>query len=171
MIRAITLLATAAALALTASAAPAQTMDFELGVSDSNGVCGVELPGENGIKIEFSVRADNGNLNVAVHNIDAAIVDAGLDADRTPQLTLAFDTGQRFAPDLGAYRAGFTYRVLGAWSDPAAGHPALTALKTAGAVTVSVDGASYGPISTQQPGLAWQMLADCMGRNGGTMPA
>lgn len=159
-----------AALAATGLAGAAQAQTADLGVSDRNGICGVELPTAEGPKLEISVRANNGNVNVAVHDIAGAVVDAGLAAGTEPRVTLAFDDGQSFTGDLGAWRAGFTYRVLGAWSDPAAGRPVLAALRTARSVTVSFEGHSYGPIPTQQPGLAWNLLKGCVERNGGTMP-
>lgn len=158
------------AVAAMTFAAPAGAQDAELGLTDRNGICGVELRTPEGPKLEISVRADNGNVNVAMHDIEAAIVDAGEESGVDPKVTLAFDDGQSFTSTLGAYRAGFTYRVMGAWSDPAAGHPVLTALRTARSVTVSFDGHSYGPIPTQQPGLAWNLLKGCVERNGGTMP-
>lgn len=167
MVQALGLLA-----ALAVSGAPAhQTMNLELGISDRNGICGVELPTEDGLKLEFSVRADNGNVNVALHNVEGAIVDAGLDSGAQPVMTLTFDDGQVLTPDMTAYRAGFTYRIQGAWNDPAGGRSALAALRTARAVTVGVDGRDYGPISAQTRGLAWRMLAACLARNGGRMPA
>lgn len=158
------------ALASAGAAAPVSAQTADLGVSDRNGVCGVELPTTEGPKLEISVRADNGNVNVAVHDIEGAVVNAGLDAGTEPRVTLTFDDGQSFTGDLGAWRAGFTYRVMGAWSDPAAGQPVLAALRTARSVTVSFEGHSYGPIPTQQPGLAWNLLKGCVERNGGTMP-
>lgn len=169
MSRTLILLATLAAAGASAPA-EARTMNVELAVSDRNGVCGVEMPTPEGPKLEISVRANNGNVNVAVHDIAGAVVDAGLAAGTEPRVTLAFDDGQSFTGDLGAWRAGFTYRVMGAWSDPAAGRPVLAALRTAQTVTVSFEGHSYGPIPTQAPGLAWNLLKTCVERNGGTMP-
>lgn len=157
------------AVASLASAPGANAQTADLGVSDRNGVCGVELPTPEGPKLEISVRANNGNVNVALHDIAGEVVNAGLEAGTEPRVTLAFDDGQSFTGDLGAWRAGFTYRVLGAWSDPAAGRPVLAALRTARSVTVSFEGHSYGPIPTQQPGLAWNLLKGCVERNGGTM--
>ena len=159
-----------AALAAVGVAAPAGAQTADLGLSDRNGICGVELRTAEGPKLEISIRANNGNVNVAMHDIAGAVVDAGLAAGTEPRVTLAFDDGQSFTSDSGAWRAGFTYRVMGTWREPAAGQPVLAALRTARSVTVSFEGHSYGPIPTQAPGLAWNLLKSCVERNGGTMP-
>lgn len=151
------------------SSAMAQ-INIKVGSIDRNGICGIEYPFDDNKKLEISVKADNGNVNVAVHNLDGDYVDKALERDPEFNITLTFDDGTKVTSDFAAYRAGFTYRAMGAWRDPKGGHPLLAKLKTAKAISVQFEKERFGPISTQLPGFGYNLISSCVKRNGGTMP-
>ncbi|WP_373487588.1 hypothetical protein [Blastomonas sp.] len=164
------LLALGALIALPATAALAQ-ININVGSIDRNGICGIEFPFDDNKKLEISIKSDNGNVNVAVHNLDGDYVDKALERDPEFDIMLTFDDGTKLKTDFAAYRAGFTYRAMGAWRDPKGGHPVIAKLKTAKTITVQFEKESFGPISTQLKGFGYNMIASCVKANGGTMPA
>ncbi|WP_373490605.1 hypothetical protein [Parasphingorhabdus sp.] len=145
-------------------------INVNIGTSDRNGVCGVEYPFDNDKKLEISMRADNGNVNIAVHNLDGNYVDQALERDPEFDITLIFDDGSSVTSDFAAYRAGFTYRAMGAWNDPEGGHPVIAQLKTAKSMEVQFENERFGPVSTQLPMMGYNLLKGCVERNGGSMP-
>ncbi|KPP94047.1 hypothetical protein [Erythrobacter sp. HL-111] len=146
-----------------AAAQQKQSFDFEIG--DTNGICSVGIPaGDQGLKLEFTIRVSDANVNVSMHNIDGDIVNAGLDAGRKPALALVFDGQRRHDLEWGEYVAGFTYRAVGGWDDAAKADRALGELRTSDAVTFVADRESWGPVSLQARGMAYGLLDDCIQR-------
>lgn len=162
-------LLTCAVVAILPSAAMAQ-LNINVGSIDRNGICGIEYPFDDNKKLEISMRADNGNVNVAVHNLDGDYVDKAIERDAKFTITLTFDDGTRVTSDFAAYRSGFTYRVMGAWRENVGGHPIIEKLKTAKSINVAFEDESFGPISTQLPGFGYNMIESCVASNGGKMP-
>lgn len=159
------------ALALLAMPATlAAQININVGTSDRNGVCGISFPFDDNKKLEISIRADNGNVNIAVHNLDGDYVDQAIERDPEFNLTLTFDDGSSVTSDFAAYRAGFTYRAMGAWNEPNGGHPVLEKLKTAKSMNVEFEDQRFGPVSTQLPSFGYNMLKSCVEGNGGRMP-
>lgn len=147
-----------------------QQINVNVGTSDRNGVCAIEYPFDDNKRLEISVRADNGNVNVAVHNLDGDYVDDALERDPDFNITLTFDNGTSVTSDFAAYRAGMTYRAMGAWQSNEGGHPVLSALKTAESMEVAFEQERYGPISAQMPSFGYHWLKNCVEGNGGVMP-
>lgn len=145
-------------------------LNFSLGTSDRNGVCGVDFPFDDNKDFEISIKASNGNVNVAVHNLDPNFVDNALDRDPTFNMTLIIDDGTSVASDFAAYRAGMSYRAMGAWREVKSGHPIITKLKTATSMEVQFEEERFGPIPTQVPGLGYNLLESCVKGHGGVMP-
>lgn len=146
----------------------AQTADtpIKVDVGNSRGICSVTIPaGENGLKLEFSIKASNLNVNAVLHNIPGEVVDAGLNAGKQPRITLMFDGNRRHELDWGAYNAGFTYRVAGGWDDPNLAADMLEDLKASSTVTFIADGRNWGPISLQAKGLLYTYLENCIVQN------
>lgn len=156
-------------IAMLPVAAMAQ-ININVGSIDRNGVCGIEFPFDENKKLEISMKSDNGNVNVAVHNLDGDYVDKALERDPEFSITLTFDDGTSVTSDFAAYRAGATYRAMGAWRDPKGGHPVIKKLKTAKSINVQFEKERFGPISTQMPGFGYNMISSCVTRNGGKMP-
>ncbi|MFK7842751.1 MAG: hypothetical protein AB8B54_10845 [Sphingorhabdus sp.] len=164
-------LALAAAVSMPLSAAQAEKISMNFGIIDNKGNCGVQLPFDNGKKLELNVRSKDGNLNVRVQNLPAALVNAAKDKANSP-ITLVFDGKEKVVVDEGYYSAGFYYELRGYWNDSADGAAALRAFKKAKNITVKFDGQTFGPVSTQAGSInmAWGMIASCVERNGGVMP-
>jgi hypothetical protein len=149
-----------------ATAATAQQMEgFNFEFSDRNGICTVGIPaGDRGLKLEFSIRVRDFNINVTMHNIDGAIVDAALEAEREPRIALVFDGERRHDLDWGRYVAGFTYRAFGGWDNNADAADPLDDLSKSRTVTFIADKHSWGPIPLQTKGMAYNLLDDCVRR-------
>jgi len=162
-------LLTFAVVATLPSAALAQ-LSINVGSIDRNGICGIEYPFDDNKKLEISMRADNGNVNVAVHNLDGDYVDKAIERDPTFTITLTFDDGTSVTSDFAAYRAGFTYRVMGAWRENTGGHPVIEQLKSAKSINVQFEDESFGPVSTQLPSFGYNLIKSCVESNGGKMP-
>lgn len=153
------------ALAISAAIMPgaALAQPLKLDIGNSNGICSVGIPaGDNGLKLEFTIRKRDLNINVTLHNISGDIVNAALDEDEEPEIDLVFDGRHRFELDWGSYVAGFTYRAVGGWDDPARAADALDMLKTASNVTFVADNNKWGPISLQQKGVIFNILENCV---------
>lgn len=166
-------LATVAALcALAGVPASAETMSFSISVEtlDRDGVCLIALPRDDGMKLEFTVRAEDANLNVAVQNVPSQWVDEG-EGQNVP-ITIKPNKGKTTVVPNGEYVAGFTYRADG-WGTK--GKDALILLSTLkGGKTYSVDvgGRDAGSFDIQQSSgpvknYAYTWMKDCMQKNGG----
>jgi len=158
--------------AAAANAQDRQTMDFTInvGTKDQNGVCSIYLAGEGQLELELSVRADDGNVNVAVHNIPSDWIDN----DANPAIRLRSDDGTVFNSAGGAYRAGFTYRVMSFYDAPEDGLRVLSALNGGEAFTASVDNHNAGNFEIQQTSenmrnYAHTWLQNCVESNGGNL--
>ena len=156
---------------LSMSGAQAESISMNFGIIDNNGNCGVQLPFDGNKKLEFNVRAKDGNLNVRIQNLPSELVRAGVDKENFP-ITMIFDGKEKVVVDEGLYRAGFYYEARGYWNDSADGAAALRAFKNAKNITLKFDGQTFGPVSTQAGSInmAWGMISSCVKRNGGVMP-
>ena len=162
----------AALCALATAPATAETMNFSINVEtlDRNGVCLIALPRDDGMKLEFSVRAEDANMNVMVQNVPSEWVDEG--AGQNVPITLKPNKGKTTTVPNGEYVAGFTYRVEG-WGTK--GKDALILLSTLkGGKTYSVDigGRDVGTFEIQQStgpvkDYAYTWMKKCMADNGG----
>lgn len=147
MFRKVLAAATALALTIPFSAQAQQRMDITInvGTRDQNGICAVFLPGEGDLELEVSARGEDGNVNVAVHNIPSDwVVD---DAD--PAIRLTTQGGKSYNSEGGAYRAGFTYRVMSFYDTQADGMAVLSALKGNDSFSASFDGHNAGSFNIQ----------------------
>ena len=172
-----------AALSLLALAAAgpasAQTMSFKItvGTNDRGGVCYVFLPLDpnnlEGPELEISVLAKNGNVNVGMSKLPAAMATPKLQKSEAP-VVLTFGKKTKIKSDKGSLRSGYYYKYLGWWSDSRNGLPVLSALKDGSTVNVEFAGNKYGPIQIQQSpasmkNYAYNFLVSCVKRNGGTV--
>lgn len=158
--------------ALAGMPASAETISFSINVEtlDRNGVCLIALPRDDGMKLEFSVRAEDANLNVAVQNVPSEWVDEG-EGQNVP-ITIKSNKGKTTVIPNGEYVAGFTYRVDG-WGTK--GKDALILLSTLkGGKTYAVDvaGRDVGSFDIQQStgptkDYAYTWMKQCMEKNGG----
>lgn len=145
-------------------------MNVNVGViNDGRGVCGVSFPFDGNKKLEITMRSSDGNVAMAINNMPADVVKAGLDKENVP-ITLQFDDSLTTTADVGNFRAGFYYKAQAYWTDKSKGAAAVAALKDAENITVKLDGKTYGPISTQLKGFAYNMMRDCVEKNGASMP-
>ncbi|MCC5995099.1 MAG: hypothetical protein JJU18_01850 [Oceanicaulis sp.] len=161
------MLALGAAFSAAGATAHAQ---LNISVTDRNGACFVAVPaGENGLRLEFSVRASDLNTNVVLHNVEGDYVNAGIESGEEPEIDLIFDGGHTHELDWGTFRAGFTYFVGGGWDEADGGHNVLRALRTASTVTFRAGDRRWENISLQTPGVAYALLENCVIQNGGDM--
>lgn len=164
----------AAGLLLAASAAPAFAEDFTINVQTDgrNGVCRVYFPRDDGMELEISVRAEDSNTVVSVHNIPGEWTDGN--EDKEIALHIAVDTGDAFDTDPnGSYVAGFTYRASGRFSDGAQARILLATLRGSETYSVSFDGHDVGAFAIQQQtgsirDYAYTFMKTCMKDNGGS---
>lgn len=146
--------------------AHAKSQPLNVQIGDRNGICSVAVPaGENGLKLEFAIRARDFNVNVTLHNVPGDIVNAALDKGSKPDIDLIFDGGRRHELDWGEYVAGFTYRLVGGWDDAVLAADMLDELKTVSTVIFRAGDNRWGPISLQQKGVIYNILKQCVSKN------
>lgn len=161
--------ATFLAASLISSAAYAQGQNFTInvGTDDRDGICRIYLPGD-GMEVQISVRAEDGNTVVSVEKIPAEWTEGKEDKDVT--LTLTIDNRSKFTVDEGAYQSGFNYRVIGAWEKKTDGQKILPLLKGGKTIMASFDGKQAGPFNIQAHSAnikdyAFTFMKGCLERN------
>ena len=162
--------AAAPLLILSHPAANAQTGNSEtVKTEELDGICYVSFPrASDGLALEFSMRADDGNTVIAVHDIPPEWVAEGKDI----ALRIVSDGGTSFDTDFGQYRAGFNYRAMGAFKDIEVGQRLLATLKDSKAYTVTVDGRDAGAFVIRPGGATgadsgYDFMRTCVARLGG----
>ena len=153
-------------LAATAQALGQPTqLDINVDIISSDGVCGAVYYLEDNKKLELTINASNFNVALAVHNLPAEIVNAGLNKENVP-VTLIYNGSERTTADVGIYRAGFTYKAMAYWEDNNLGLAALDQLETMETISVEFDGQTYGPATQKPAGIGYQFILNCLESNG-----
>ena len=157
----------AAAFALIAcSIAPAHAQREKIAINvdliQGGQVCGASYRLGDNRSLDIRINAENGNVDIAVQNLPAEIVNAGRDRENVP-ITLIFNGSYRTTTDVGAFIAGFTYRAQGYWENNDDGFDAIARLIEVETLSVEIDGVSYGT-ATSEPGpdLGYNYIINCL---------
>lgn len=152
--------------AASPATAQAQKLDINVDLIMNGSVCGASYRLGDGRKLDFRINAENFNVDMAVQNLPADVVNAGVDKENVP-ITIVVNDDWRTTADRGIYRAGFTYRAMAYWTDNAKGLEMLDRLADVETISVELDGQSYGP-ATSKPSrdIGFLYIRNCLRKNG-----
>ncbi|NBC88038.1 MAG: hypothetical protein GVX90_00810 [Alphaproteobacteria bacterium] len=165
-ISAAALAAAGAITAIPAATAQAQKVDINVDLIMNGAVCGASYRLGDGRKLDFRINSENFNVDIAVQNLPADVVNAGADKENVP-ITIVVNDDWRTTADRGIYRAGITYRAMAYWTDNAKGLEMLDRLADVDTISVELDGQKYGPATSKpSPDFGFLYIRNCLRKNG-----
>lgn len=130
-------------------------------------VCGASYRLGDRRSLDFRINSQNGNVDIAVQNLPAEVVNAGRDRENVP-ITLIINGDFRTTADVGVFQAGFTYRAVAYWTNNDDGIDVLERLSNIQTLEVEIDGVSYGTATSQpSPDIGYLYITNCLEQNSG----